>query len=49
MGGWDTDGADAMWDPKQSTIHTSRIAGSFHWEIKINYIGYNGAKFLPSQ
>ena len=27
---------------------STRIAGSFHWEIKVNSIGYNGGKFRPS-
>ena len=47
MGGYDNMGNRA-WNGDVSEIHTHKVSGSFHWELKINALEAGNLNFVPS-
>ena len=40
-----------MYDGSKESNHlvAHRISGSFHWQLKLNSIGFQGSKFAPTE
>ena len=48
FGGYEKDGGE-MYDARKYQMTSNRIAGSFHWQLKLNKMGFGGRTFTPSQ
>lgn len=36
-------------DHQKFQLNSHRIAGSFHWQVKVNAIGFGGKSFTPKK
>ena len=48
LGGYEKDGVN-MYDSRKFNLTVSRVAGSFHWQVKVNKVSFLGSKFSLSE